>query len=92
MKLAKGMDLGDTVLAKVISNRIIHSAPTQQQHRSRKQLLDVLRQLLRERGSLSRKIIDEAEGMPAVGTYQKRSGVLPAYELIGYATTSPRPI
>jgi hypothetical protein len=27
MKLAKGMDLDDTVLAKVIDNRIIHSAP-----------------------------------------------------------------
>jgi hypothetical protein len=27
MKLAKGMDLGDSVLAKVIGNRIIHSAP-----------------------------------------------------------------
>jgi hypothetical protein len=31
MKLAKGMDLGDSVLAKVIGNRIIHSAPMQQQ-------------------------------------------------------------
>jgi DNA invertase Pin-like site-specific DNA recombinase len=54
-------------------------------HRSRKQLLDALRRLLRERGALSRKIIDEAEGVATAATYQRRfGGVLPAYTLIGY--------
>jgi DNA invertase Pin-like site-specific DNA recombinase len=54
-------------------------------HRSRKQLLDALRRLLRERGALSRKIIDEAEGVATAATYQRRfGGVLPAYALIGY--------
>jgi DNA invertase Pin-like site-specific DNA recombinase len=54
-------------------------------HRSRKQLLDALRRLLRDRGFLSRKIIDEAEGVATVATYQRRfGGVLPAYQLIGY--------
>src|SRR4029077_11610033 len=54
-------------------------------HRSRKQLLDALRRLLRKRGFLSRKIIDEVEDMPTSNTYQRRfGGVLPAYELIGY--------
>jgi DNA invertase Pin-like site-specific DNA recombinase len=54
-------------------------------HRTRKQMLDALRTLLRERGALSRKIIDEAEDMPTTNTYQRRfGGVLPAYELIGY--------
>jgi DNA invertase Pin-like site-specific DNA recombinase len=54
-------------------------------HRSRKQLLDALRQLWRKRGFLSRKLIDEAEDMPTSNTYQRRfGGVLPAYELIGY--------
>jgi hypothetical protein len=54
-------------------------------HRSRKQLLDALRQLLRERGALSRKIIDETEGVATAATYQRRfGGVLPAYALIGY--------
>jgi DNA invertase Pin-like site-specific DNA recombinase len=54
-------------------------------HRSRKQMLDALRRLLRERGFLSRKIIDEAEDMPTTNTYQRRfGGVLPAYQLIGY--------
>ena len=54
-------------------------------HRTRKQMLDALRQLWRKRGFLSRKIIDEAEDMPTTNTYQRRfGGVLPAYELIGY--------
>jgi DNA invertase Pin-like site-specific DNA recombinase len=54
-------------------------------HRSRKQLLDALRRLLRERGALSRKIIDETEGVATAATYQRRfGGVLPAYALIGY--------
>jgi DNA invertase Pin-like site-specific DNA recombinase len=54
-------------------------------HRSRKQLLDALRQLLREHGYLSRKLIDETEKMPTTNTYQRHfGGVLPAYERIGY--------
>lgn len=54
-------------------------------HLSRKQLLDALRRLRRKHGFLSRKLIDEAEGMPTSNTYQRRfGGVLPAYELIGY--------
>jgi DNA invertase Pin-like site-specific DNA recombinase len=54
-------------------------------HYSRKQLLDALRRLLKKRGFVSRKIIDEAEHMPTSNTYQRRfGGVLPAYELIGY--------
>jgi DNA invertase Pin-like site-specific DNA recombinase len=54
-------------------------------HRTRKQMLDALRLLLKQRGVLSRKIIDEAEGVPTASTYQRRfGGVMPAYKLIGY--------
>jgi hypothetical protein len=53
--------------------------------RSHKELLDILRKLLRKHGRLSRKIIDEEEGVPPTATYQRRfGGVLPAYERIGY--------
>jgi hypothetical protein len=53
--------------------------------RSRKELLDALRRLRRKHGFLSRKLIDEADDMPTSNTYQRRfSGVLPAYELIGF--------
>jgi DNA invertase Pin-like site-specific DNA recombinase len=53
--------------------------------RSDKELLDILRKLLRKHGRLSRQIIDEEEGVPPTATYQRRfGGVLPAYERIGY--------
>jgi hypothetical protein len=53
--------------------------------RSDKELLDILRKLLRKHGRLSRKIIDEEEGVPPTATYQRRfGGILPAYERIGY--------
>jgi DNA invertase Pin-like site-specific DNA recombinase len=52
---------------------------------SDKQLLDALRRLLKSRGFLTRELIDKTEGVPCVGTYQRRfGGVLAAYELIGY--------
>jgi hypothetical protein len=72
-------------LPKDLPNR-----PPRRPHRStlslsNDQLLDALRTLLRTHGRLTRKIIDETEGMPATGTYQRRfGGVTPAYELIGY--------
>ena len=53
------------------------------------QLLEALRGLLRTRGRLTRKIIDEAEGVPATATYQRRfGGITPAYDLIGYSAKS----
>jgi DNA invertase Pin-like site-specific DNA recombinase len=54
-------------------------------HRTRKQMLDGLRLLLKQRGVLSRKIIDETEAVATATTYQRRfGGVMPAYKLIGY--------
>jgi DNA invertase Pin-like site-specific DNA recombinase len=48
-------------------------------------LLDGLGQLLRKRGRLSRRIIDEERDFPARGTLVKRfGGLLRAFELVGY--------
>jgi DNA invertase Pin-like site-specific DNA recombinase len=53
--------------------------------RSKKELLDILRKILRRHGSLSRKIIDDEPGAPPTATYQYHfGGILPAYERIGY--------
>jgi DNA invertase Pin-like site-specific DNA recombinase len=65
--------------------------PPRRPHRSslslsRHKLLKALQGLLHSRGRLTRKIIDEAEGVPSAATYQRRfGGVTPAYKLIGYA-------
>lgn len=64
--------------------------PPRKPHRSTlslsdQQLLEILRLLLRIHGRLTRKIINDTQGVPCVATYQRRfGGVLPAYELIGY--------
>jgi DNA invertase Pin-like site-specific DNA recombinase len=48
-------------------------------------LLNGLGQLLRKRGRLSRRIIDEEKDFPARGTLVKRfGGLLRAFELVGY--------
>ena len=58
-------------------------------HYTDEELLQLLRNLLQQRGSLSGIIIDEAEGMPSSTTYQHRfQGLVRAYTLIGY---SPAP-
>ena len=55
------------------------------QHYTDEELLEFLRKLLQQRGSLSGIIIDEAEGMPSSTTYQHRfQGLVRAYTLIGY--------
>jgi hypothetical protein len=52
---------------------------------SNRQLLDGLRRLLRTRGYLNQRIIEEATDFPCAATYQYRFGTLSrAYELIGY--------
>ena len=52
-------------------------------------LLDGLGRLLRKRGRLSRRIIDEEKDFPARGTLVKRfGGLLRAFELIGYTPDS----
>jgi hypothetical protein len=51
---------------------------------SDEEMLDALRDLLRERGSLTAFIIDETEGMPRSWTYRQRFGSLArAYQLVG---------
>jgi DNA invertase Pin-like site-specific DNA recombinase len=53
--------------------------------RSKKELLDILRMILRKHGRLSRQIIDDEPGAPPTATYQYHfGGILPAYERIGY--------
>ena len=55
-------------------------------HYTDEELLQFLRDLLLQRGSLSGIIIDEAEGMPSSTTYQHRfQGLVRAYTLIGYS-------
>ena len=54
-------------------------------HYTNDELLQLLRNLLVARGSLSGIIIDETEGMPSSTTYQHRfQGLIRAYKLIGY--------
>ncbi len=51
------------------------------------ELLELLAGLLREHGTLSAIVIDEAEGCPSSHVYQARFGsLLRAYQLIGYAS------
>jgi DNA invertase Pin-like site-specific DNA recombinase len=55
------------------------------QHYTDEDLLQLLRNLLVARGSLSGIIIDETDGMPSSTTYQHRfCGLVRAYTLIGY--------
>lgn len=52
------------------------------------ELLELLAALLRERGTLSAVIIDEADDIPSSHVYQARFGsLLRAYRLVGYAPT-----
>jgi DNA invertase Pin-like site-specific DNA recombinase len=56
---------------------------------SNDQFLETLRRLLQERGSLTARSIDKANGTPSSSAYQRRFGsLLRAYELIGYTATS----
>ncbi len=49
------------------------------------ELLEMLRKLLQERGSVSGIVIDESEGMPSSSTYRQRfRGLVRAYALAGY--------
>jgi len=49
------------------------------------QMLDLLRRLLEKTGELSGLIIDEEEGMPSSGSYNRRfGGLVRAYQLISY--------
>ncbi|UTP41667.1 recombinase family protein [Phenylobacterium sp. LH3H17] len=48
-------------------------------------MLDALRRLRKERGYLSTAMIEDAEEVPCVATYQRRfGGLMAAYQLIGY--------
>lgn len=61
---------------------IIHG---RHQHLSNEELLNRLRALLQERGTLSSIVIDEAPDMPSASTYRSRFQTLVrAYTLIGY--------
>jgi DNA invertase Pin-like site-specific DNA recombinase len=52
---------------------------------SDEQMLDALRSLLRERGHLTKDIVDNAVGVPSSYAYEKRFGsIVRAYELVGY--------
>ena len=48
-------------------------------------MLELLRNLLSQKGSLSGIVIDEAEGMPSSAAYRARfKGLFRAYQRIGY--------
>jgi DNA invertase Pin-like site-specific DNA recombinase len=58
--------------------------------KSDEDVLDNLRKLLSEKGSLSISLIRNSDGMPSWSTYRYRFGGLRrAYELIGYESTYP---
>jgi DNA invertase Pin-like site-specific DNA recombinase len=55
------------------------------QHYTDDELLEMLRKLLQERGSISGIVIDECDGMPSSTTYRQRfRGLVRAYALAGY--------
>ena len=58
--------------------------------KTKEQVLDDLRRLLREKGKLSEDLIEKCRYVPTVGTYQRWFGGLKqAYELIGYRANLP---
>jgi DNA invertase Pin-like site-specific DNA recombinase len=55
---------------------------------SNEEMLKALRLLLRKRGKLSEKIMDDAPGLPSAADYQLRFGsIRKAYRLVGYEST-----
>jgi hypothetical protein len=61
-------------------------------HLSDDDLIALLRESLRKHGYLSRKIIDETEGIPAAGTYFLRFGSMKrVYRLVGFPEDFERP-
>jgi DNA invertase Pin-like site-specific DNA recombinase len=74
----------------VVDKAIFDAAQIRIQNRwkswSDERMLDGLRQLLRERGYLTRAAIDAAKHLPCSDAYQRRFGsILSAYARIGYA-------
>jgi DNA invertase Pin-like site-specific DNA recombinase len=61
---------------------------TARRHRfTKKEMLDALRRLWKEHGTLNEKIIDTATGIPTSSTFWHRfGGVVQAYRLIGFKT------
>jgi DNA invertase Pin-like site-specific DNA recombinase len=73
----------------VVDRSLFDTAQAIIRERARKlsdqEMLDGLRQLLRDRGYLSGLIIDETERLPSSSAYQSRFGsLLRAYELVGF--------
>lgn len=67
------------------SERPFRSRHATTAHLSDDALIECLRQLLQKHGFLSRKVIDEAGGVPSAGTYFKRFGSMArAYGLAGF--------
>jgi hypothetical protein len=55
---------------------------------SNEDMLKGLRLLLKKRGKLSEKIIEDAPGLPSAADYQLRFGsIRKAYKLVGYEST-----
>ena len=79
----------DGVFEPIVDPKTFHAAQQIILERSRRltdaEMLERLKQLLHERGRLSKFIIDEAEGVPSCNAYVGHFGrLLRAYELIGY--------
>lgn len=58
---------------------------------SEREMLEALKQLWVQRGDLSRKIIQQANGLPSPYTYSYRfGGLVAAYKLIGFTSRRPK--
>lgn len=58
--------------------------------KTKEEVLEGLRRLLREKGKLSEELVDKCRYVPTVATYQRWFGGLKrAYDLIGYQVNSP---
>jgi DNA invertase Pin-like site-specific DNA recombinase len=73
----------------IVDHSLFEAAQAIIRDRSRKlsgeEMLEALRQLLKDRGFLSGLIIDETERLPSSSAYQNRFGsLLRAYELVGF--------
>jgi DNA invertase Pin-like site-specific DNA recombinase len=79
----------DAVFSPIIDHALFDAAQTiirgRSQRLSSEEMLELLRELLEQRGFLSGIMIDEADHCPSSSAYQSRFGsLLRAYELVGF--------
>lgn len=76
----------------IYRDRVQHPITGKQPRYSKEEMLRRLRRLLKRRGYLSSKLINESKGIVATSSFEARFGSLSrAYQLIGYVQKNDRP-